>query len=239
MSRQISQSAADSYTGTKTRAPACYTPRMPSRVILFDFDGVIADSLAAYFPVFSESCRDLGFNGPATLAAFLEVFDTNAVKGLLRAGVPILKLRRLGKTLGPRVAALNRHVSPFPGMPELVNRLSARFPVYVVTSNVTAATEEFLARHGMNGVRGVVGADQEASKVKKIRRIHRAHRGAEPWYIGDTRGDMIEGRAARAITVAVTWGWHDRARLETGHPDHVVESVDELAALLHGEAAVF
>lgn len=212
---------------------------MPSRVILFDFDGVIADSLAAYFPVFSESCRDLGFNGPATLEAFLDVFDTNAVKGLLRAGVPILKLRRLGKSLGPRVAELNRHVSPFPGMPELVNRLSARFPVYVVTSNVTAATEEFLARHGMHDVRGVVGADQEASKVKKIRRIHRSHRGLEPWYIGDTRGDMIEGRAARAITVAVTWGWHKRVRLESGHPDHVVEHVDELAALLHGASNTF
>ena len=212
---------------------------MPSRVILFDFDGVIADSLAAYFPVFSESCRDLGFSGPATLEAFLDVFDTNAVKGLLRAGVPILKLRRLGKTLGPRVAELNQRVSPFPGMPELVNRLCARFPVYVVTSNVTAATEKFLARHGMTGVCGVVGADKEASKVKKIRRIHRAHRGAEPWYIGDTRGDMIEGRAARAITVAVTWGWHTRVRLETGHPDHVVENVDELAVLLHGEPPVF
>lgn len=212
---------------------------MSSRVILFDFDGVIADSLAAYFPVFSESCRELGFNGPATLEAFLDVFDTNAVKGLLRAGVPILKLRRLGKNLGPRVAALNRQVSPFPGMPELVNRLSERFPVYVVTSNVTAATEEFLTRHGMTEVRGVLGADKEASKVKKIRRIHRAHRGAAPWYIGDTRGDMIEGRAARAITVAVTWGWHNRARLESGHPDHIVERVDELAALLDGASTTF
>src|SRR5690606_27665557 len=117
----------------------------------------------------------------------------NAVRGLLRAGVPILKLRRLGKTLAPRVASLNEHVSPFPDMPELVNRLCDRFPVYVVTSNLTATTEAFLARHGMGGVRGVVGADRQASKVKKIRRIHRAHRGAEPWYIGDTRGDMIEG----------------------------------------------
>lgn len=212
---------------------------MSSRVIMFDFDGVIADSLAAYFPVFQESCRDLGFAGPATLEAFLDVFDTNAVKGLLRAGIPILKLRRLGKTLGPRVARLNDQISPFPGMIELVNVLSTRFPVYVVTSNITAATERFLTSHGIAGVRGVIGADQEASKVKKIRRIRRAHRGAEAWYVGDTRGDMLEGRAARAITVAVTWGWHNRARLESGHPDHVVDTVTHLTTLLHGEAAAF
>ena len=212
---------------------------MPSRVILFDFDGVIADSLAAYFPVFVESCRDLGFEGPATLEAFLDVFDTNAVKGLIKAGVPILKLRRLGKTLAPRVSELNRQVLPFPGMTDLVNRLTARFPVYVVTSNVTAATEEFLVRHGITGLSGVIGSDQEASKVKKIRRIQRAHRGATLWYIGDTRGDMIEGRAAHAVTVAVTWGWHDRARLASGKPDHIVEHVADLAHLLHGGEAEF
>jgi phosphoglycolate phosphatase-like HAD superfamily hydrolase len=50
---------------------------------------------------------------------------------------------------------------------------------------------------------------------------------------------MIEGRAAHAVTVAVTWGWHDRARLESGKPDHVVERVADLAQLLHGDEDAF
>lgn len=206
---------------------------MSSRVLMFDFDGVIADSLDAYYPVFAASCQDLGFTGPASVEAFLDVFDTNAVKGLLRAGVPFYKLKQLGQTLAPRVAELNRSVAPFPGMAALVTALARHSPVYVVTSNVTAATESFLADHGIAGLQGVIGADREASKVKKIRRIRKRHPQAEPWYIGDTRGDILEGRAARAITVAVTWGWHDRARLEIGAPDHLVDSVPALAALLN------
>lgn len=207
---------------------------MLPRVIMFDFDGVIADSLAAYFPVFSESCRELGFTGPATLDAFLDVFDTNAVKGLLKAGAPFYKLKQLGAVLAPRVAELNRHVAPFAGMPPLVNGLCARHPVYVVTSNLTAATQIFLKCHGLHGLRGVVGADQAASKVRKIRRIRKQHPGAEAWYVGDTKGDILEGRTAGATTVAVTWGWHDRHRLESGGPDHIVESVGALARLLGG-----
>lgn len=205
---------------------------MCPRVIVFDFDGVIADSLSAYYPVFAETCADLGFQGPPTVEAFLDVFDTNAVKGLIRAGVPLLKLRKLGRSLAPRVAELNRRVEPFPGMPDLVNALVARGPVYVVTSNLTEVTAEFLARHGVAGLCDVIGADREASKVKKIRRIRRAHRGAEVWYVGDTRGDMIEARAAGAVTVGAAWGWHDRARLAATSPDHLAGSPGELAVLL-------
>lgn len=207
-------------------------PGGSERVIVFDFDGVIADSLAAYFPVFQSCCAELGFTGPTTLEAFLDVFDTNAVKGLLKAGVPFFKLKRLGKTLAPRVSELNRHVAPFTGIPALIRTLQARHPVYVVTSNVTAATAEFMACHGMEGIADVVGADREASKVKKIRRIRKRHRPAEVWYIGDTKGDMLEARRGGAVPVAACWGWHDRARLLHGHPDHLVDTPAELARLL-------
>ena len=204
----------------------------PPRVFALDFDGVIADSLEAYFPVFQQSCADLGFRGPADREAFLDVFDTNAVKGLLKAGVPLFKLKRLGKTLAPRVAALNERVAPFPGIPELIGALCDRHPVYVVTSNVTEATAQFMARHGMAGVEDVIGADREASKVKKIRQIRKRHAGAEIWYVGDTKGDMLEARSAGAIAVAACWGWHGEARLASAKPDHMAASPRDLAALL-------
>lgn len=202
---------------------------------MFDFDGVIADSLAAYYPVFAATCKELGFSGPATLDAFLDVFDTNAVKGLRRAGVPFYKLRKLGRCLAPRVAELNRNVSPFPEMTPLLNHLAARHPVYVVTSNMTDTARSFLDTHGVAGLQGVIGADIKASKVRKIRRIRKRHPGVSSWYVGDTKGDMVEGRAAGATTVAVTWGWHDRARLQSGQPNHMVDSVKALARLLDGE----
>lgn len=230
------------------RVALCYTRHLnfmssppelalPSRVLLFDFDGVIADSLAAYYPVFADTCRELGFQGPATLEAFLDVFDTNAITGLRRAGVPLLKLRQLGRALAPRVAALNAEVAPFPGMVALLCECAAREPVYVVTSNMTEPTAAFLAEHAITGLRGVIGGDQESSKVKKIRRIARQHRGLAPWYIGDTRGDMIEGRAAGATTVGTGWGWHGRERLALAGPDFLVDTVPDLEALLRGPSA--
>lgn len=207
-------------------------PTAAPRVIAFDFDGVIADSLEAYFPVFQACCAELGFRGPATRDAFLDVFDHNAVKGLLKAGVPFYKLKRLGRTLAPRVAALNEDVAPFPGIPSLIQALVARHPVYVVTSNVTEATAQFMARHAMDGLEDVIGSDREASKIKKLRRIRKGHPGATVWYIGDTRGDMIEARRAGTTAVAACWGWHNEARLAGAQPDYLVKSPEALGQLL-------
>jgi phosphoglycolate phosphatase len=204
----------------------------PERVIAFDFDGVIADSLDAYYPVFLSCCEELGFQGPQTMEKFLDVFDVNAVKGLLKAGVPFYKLKRLGRALAPRVAELNGRIQPFPGIPALVTSLREMHPVYVVTSNVTDATRSFMERHGMGAVVDVIGSDREASKVKKLRGIRKRYPGAELWYVGDTKGDMLEARSAKAIPVAACWGWHERARLEDGKPDHLVGGPAELASLL-------
>mgnify|MGYP003348520008 CR=1 FL=1 len=137
----------------------------------------------------------------------------------------------LGREFQPRIAEANRKVAPFTGMPELLGELAAAFPVYVITSNQTRAIEEFLERHAVTGIRDVLGADKEPSKVKKIRKVARGHKGCTPWYIGDTKGDMLEGNEAGAITVAAAWGWHDEARLRTGKPRHVVKSPAELRAL--------
>jgi phosphoglycolate phosphatase len=56
--------------------------------------------------------------------------------------------------------------------------------------------------------------------------------GLSAYYIGDTKGDMIEGRKAGAITVAALWGWHAVEKLEEGAPDHFVRSPEALLDLL-------
>ena len=54
------------------------------------------------------------------------------------------------------------------------------------------------------------------------------------FYVGDTKGDMIEGRQAGAVTLAVTWGWHSAEKLTEGTPDNMVLTPVELEKLLSG-----
>ena len=203
-----------------------------SKVVMFDFDGVVADSLAVFQGEFMLACQELGFEGVQSEAAFLRLFEGNLLAQLVKAGFPPWRLRKLFKLLSPRVEAANARVAPFDGMPEALSAVARHYPTYVVTSNVTGAIAGFLDRYGVTGVRGTLGADIEPSKVKKIRKLCKAHPELSPFYVGDTKGDMLEGREAGATTVGVTWGYHPEATLARGNPDHLVRTPAELLRVL-------
>jgi len=53
-------------------------------------------------------------------------------------------------------------------------------------------------------------------------------------YVGDSPFDVRAAKAAGMFAVAVTWGRiHDRARLEAEEPDAIVDTAEELLAVLH------
>lgn len=200
-------------------------------VIMFDFDGVVADSLEVFFAEFTGVCAEMGFDRVNTREAFLALFETNLLEGLVKAGFPVWQLKKLSRAFAPRIAEANRRVQPFPGMPEIVRTLAARHPLYFITSNASATIEAFVDAHEIGGVLDVLGADKEPSKVKKIKQVRKRHPEHTPYYIGDTKGDMVEARRAGAVAVAAAWGWHPVETLAAGNPDHLLHAPAELLAL--------
>lgn len=208
-----------------------FPPKNSSALLLFDYDGVIADSYEVYFSTFAEACANLGYARLNSTESFLSLFDGNLAAQLIRAGFPLRKLRALADDFRPQIAAANARIHPFPGMPETLALLSAQFPVIIITANQSETVREFLKRYDLHRVHDVIGSDQETSKVKKIRAARRLFPRHRPFYIGDTKGDMIEARRAGAIPVAVGWGWHDVDRLQSGKAQHIVRTQEELLAL--------
>ena len=211
------------------------TPSPQHPVIIFDYDGVIADSLEICLAEFNHICTEMGLDRLNSRDAFLQLSEGKALRRLFWAGLPLWRLKRMLRRFRPRLEAAARSVKPFDGMPELLGELAQRLPVYIVTSNASDTIHWFLETHAVEGVRGVIGADQEVRKAKKIKRVMREHPERTPYYVGDTKGDMIAARQAGAAPVAVTWGWHGRDKVLEGCPEHVVESPAELRALFLGE----
>ncbi|MHC4874219.1 MAG: HAD family hydrolase [Planctomycetota bacterium] len=78
----------------------------------------------------------------------------------------------------------------------------------------------------------VLGSDKGRSKVAKIKSVVEKHKDInECWYIGDTKGDILEGIEAGVDTVAVSWGWHTLEQLEEAIPYHIVDEPKELVVL--------
>ena len=217
-------------TGDRQRRDAGGPPAR--RLVLFDFDGVIADSLAPTSEVLRRVMTAHGYPEFATPEALLRFVDANWFEGLRQAGVPLRVSDELDDGVAEAVAA--GAFAPYDGMPAVVSRLAARHDVLIVTSNRSDIVETCLARYGIEGVADVLGGDKGHSKVDKIRAAQ-GRFGADngrSWFVGDTVGDVVEGRKVGVGTIAVTWGWHARERLEAAAPDHLVTTPAELLELL-------
>jgi len=201
--------------------------KQTTKLVMFDFDGVIADSWCGQRPVFVDTLRAHGLDDLATSAVFRDLLESNWFEGITRAGVPehvVAKMDAGWSGLTPDV---------FPGMPEVIERLAEAHVVLVITSAATDDVVRVLEHHAVRGVTDVLGGDVEPSKVCKIRAAQRRYgESLEPWYVCDTVGDVVEAKAAGAAVVGAAWGWHGEERLLRSDPDWIARDPHHLLELL-------
>jgi phosphoglycolate phosphatase len=202
-------------------------------LVMFDYDGVIVDSLANFLEGWTRACAVCGFEIRSPEEA-IGLFDENVYVSMGRQGVDnatidcILELFKTSSNFS--------EVELFPGMANALESIAVRNTVIIITSNLSIAARAVLERNKIHCVADVIGAEHEKSKIKKITGVTARFPELTPYYVGDTRGDMLEGREAGALTIGVTWGWHTVAKLREGHPDYLVNTPAELAGLFQDRA---
>ena len=201
-------------------------------LIMFDYDGVIVDSFEQFSSCFMKACHQNNFNELNSPGKVLALFEANVFEALLAFGLHDHSINRILETFQSDMDAYQNDLRLFDGMPDALKKISENNKIVIITSNVTGATKRVLQNNGINCFEDILGAEIEKSKVKKIRITMARYPGLPAYYVGDTKGDMIEGRKAGAITVAALWGWHAAKKLEEGAPDHFVRSPEALLDLL-------
>jgi phosphoglycolate phosphatase len=194
------------------------------KLIMFDFDGVIVDSLDDQSRAFVDTLRAHGLDELATESTFLDFTETNWFEALAASGVSERVVTEVEDAFGAVPSP-----DLFPEMAEVIERLAAEHPVVVITSSRTADVQSILDEHGVTGVSEVIGGDVEPSKTRKIRSARRRYgESREAWYVCDTVGDVHEARDAGAVTVGVAWGWHGEERLLSAEPDLIARRPGDL-----------
>jgi phosphoglycolate phosphatase len=202
------------------------------KLMLFDFDGVLVDSLDVYEKTVADCLKAI--NQPLTRGReeFLELFDGNFYESLAAKGVNMDKFVTASMDILSKVDY--GQMKPFDAMRPVLQELKKNNCLIVISSNDTPTITEALRLYNFNGIfQEILGSDFMFSKKEKILYAAKKYNTAlnEIYYIGDTIGDMKEGKQAGIKTVGVTWGWHSKEKMVASNPDCLFDNPQELLQL--------
>jgi phosphoglycolate phosphatase len=202
------------------------------KLFLFDFDGVLVKSLDIYEKTVSLILDKI--NQPLTRGReeFLELFEGNFYECLVKRGVD---LKEFMEASGAVFSQTNYNkMKSVAAMLAVVKELQKNNILLVISSNDSVTIQNALEKFGYNGYfQEVLGSDFMLSKKDKMLYAKDKYQVApdDIYYIGDTTGDIKEGRAAGVKTVGVTWGWHDKERMAAVKPDYLLQKPEDLLKL--------
>ncbi len=203
--------------------------------VLFDFDGVLGDTLERMLEHARAASIEVG--APCVPAReHLNALEKMEFLELGRTmGIPAEKLELFEAEILSRFRGDTRPVPVFPGVAKAVLRISALARLGIVTGNSEKTVLDYLDSNGLAGrFEFVLGGDVRKTRSRKIREGARRFGGpvSEVVLVGDARSDIAAARETGATSVAVTWGHQSRERLSGAGPDYLVDSPEELLRLL-------
>ena len=201
-------------------------------LLLFDFDGVLVDSIDVYEKTVTDCLQQIGQPLTRGREEFLELFEGNFYESLVQKGVNMEKFTAASAGI---LAKINyAEMKPFDAIRPVLRELKKNHPLVVISSNDTPTIREALRLYDFNGIfDDILGSDFMLSKTEKILYVIQKYsvKPQDIYYIGDTTGDIKEGKQAGIKTVGVTWGWHSKTKMAGSNPDYLFDYPQDLLNL--------
>lgn len=200
-------------------------------LVIFDYDGVLADTLDDLIHFGQEACNQLGVNHVVTKEDLsnLEIMSFATYGRACEVPEPFIdefvkiSLRLFAEKESPPAI--------FDGLHNVIQHFGSNHKLAIVTTNSSQNVHAFLTQHGLNDFfDAVYGVDTPGSKAQKIAiaRERFANNGEAVFMIGDALSDVRSAKEAGVTSIAVTWGHQSVETLRRGEPDYVVNSPQEL-----------
>ena len=208
---------------------------MKSKLMVFDFDGTLADTLSLSFKIYNQLSEEFGYRRLASRKQYVELFHQSAPAIMKTVGLSPFKLPRLVLE-GKRLFRENLdQVKVFKGLAEVLAQLAKSRRLVIISSNLRELIEEFLQGHGLRGYFEVVlGAERGESKFKLLKHyLAQSGELRDAWLVCDTTRDIKDGHKLGLKVIAVAWGYHAPEALRKEKPDFLVNRPEETLSIIN------
>jgi 2-phosphoglycolate phosphatase len=214
----------------------------PSRAVLFDLDGTLADTAPDLAAALNRLRADQGLE--ALPLERLRPFASAGARGLVHVGFGIKPGDSEYASLREAFLEYYRDrtcidTKLFPGIPELLEALAARGVAWgIVTNKATRFTDRIVSKLNLKPDCIASGDTTPHLKPHPAPLLHAAEQlGLAPkhcTYLGDDLRDIQAARAAGMRPIAVDWGYHhpENGGPGTWQADAVIARPQELIELL-------
>ncbi len=206
------------------------------KVIIFDFDGTLADTAPLIRKIYNEIAERDG------LKEMTEEIYADLRKGSLKdarrwSGIRFWQFPRMVWSVRKLLNLESEKVKLFPGIVDLVATLEAEgHDLYILSRNSPDTIYRVLERYKLKNKFTVLHLKKRnlGSKSATILSLIRKKSLSRStiWMVGDEVRDIQAARRARIKSVAVDWGLQDEAILSLQRPTHLVTTVKQLTSIL-------
>lgn len=206
---------------------------MSKPLVIFDFDGVLVDTVECLEKEIRDKLHELGYDFMDTREGALDLFEENIVVALIEHGLTPQHMCDVWEHIQKVTESMD--VKLCPGVGDMLETLQGKCDMAIVSSNATAAIHKVLQKLGVDSYfHRVSGGDEAAGKAVRIKKCME-EMGVKPSrtiYVGDTVGDVHEAQEAGVGSVAVVWGMYPADRLAAASPDCIMKEPPELVDLV-------
>ena len=207
------------------------------RHVLFDFDGVICDSLDTAIEAFNSIRAEHYPQLPEVEGkeGMTEVY-AGSLRTCLHKWLSPEDARRFFDLHSAHMSSVAHTLSTFPGIGHVLSSLGSQ-AFSIVTSAYSEAVRAVLSSdpdYNDGALYEIAGRELRQPKTEKIQAIL-AGLGVsseDAVYVGDLESDILYCRDVPIDIIAVGYGYHPSSYLADKSPTHLVDSVEGLGTLL-------
>ena len=206
-----------------------------TKVIIFDFDGTLADTIDILLSITNRLSAEFGFKS-ATKEELAQLSNLNSWQILQYSGISIFKFPLLIRRLKAELHSEVPHIQLFPGIKEVLFELKKRgFQLGIITSNSRENVLGALEKNGLQDTFTFIYSGSTFGKHKVINkwlRIENIHT-EKVVYVGDEIRDIDAAKKTGIKVIAVGWGFNSPQALAAQNPNFLIERPQELIEIMN------
>ena len=204
---------------------------MTNKVIVFDFDGTIADTYQAIVDITNDLSSEFGYQ-PMSEEELLLLKNLSSKEIVRRTEISLFKLPFLVKRVQKELSHQITELSPIKGIESVLVELKQRdYILGIVTSNVKENVVAFLQKNDLEYLfnfiysgTNIFGKHRIINELVRKRNLNKT----DVIYVGDETRDIRSARKSGIGVIAVGWGFNSQEILAEHEPDFLAVKPTEL-----------